>query len=60
MIILLKREIPPNFDLLYGFLNFWNTFVNAFILPFGMMSPMLYDIDVILGLLIYGDDAYLR
>ena len=56
MIILSKKEIPPNFGLLYGFLNFWNISVNAFVLPCSMMSPVLYNIATILGLLIDGDE----
>ena len=52
MIILSKKEV----SLLYGFLSFWDTSINAFSLPFGMMSLTLYDVVVIMGLSIDGDE----
>ena len=51
MILLSKKEIPPNFGLQYGFLNFWNTLANIFYLSFDMMSSMLLDMAAIVGLL---------
>lgn len=56
MIILSKKEIPPNFRLLHGSLSFWNTPVNAFVLLFSMMSPTLHDVAAIVGLLVDGDE----
>ena len=50
MILLLKKEIPPNFGLLYGFFSFWNISVNAFYLSFGMISPTLHDVAAIIHL----------
>ena len=57
MILLSKKDIPPNFGLLYDFLRFWSTVVNAFILPFGMMSPTLHDVATIVGLLVDRDEV---
>ena len=50
MILLSKKEIPPNFGLLYSFQIFWNTSTNAFCLPFGMMRPTLHDVAAITDL----------
>ena len=55
MIILSKKEIPLNFRLLYGFLGVWNMSINAFILPFGMMSLTFHDVTTIVGLPVDGD-----
>ena len=57
MILLSKKEIPPNFGLLYGFLSFWNMSANVFCLLFGMISPTLYDVVVITGLPMDGDEV---
>ena len=57
MILLYKKEVSLNFRLLYGFLSFWNTSVNTFGLPFGIMSPTLHDVVVIVGLPIDGDEV---
>ena len=56
MIILSKKEMLPNFELLYGFLSLWNTLANAFILLFGMMSLTLHDVTAVIGLLVDGDE----
>ena len=50
MILLSKKEISLKFKLLYDFLSFWNTSMNAFCLLFGMMSLMLLDVAAIIGL----------
>ena len=50
MIFLSKKEIPPNFELLYSFLNFWNTLTNDFCLLSGMISQTLLDVAAIVDL----------
>ena len=55
MIFLSKKEILSNFSLLYGFLSFWNMSVNAFYLPFSMISFTLHNVAAIIGLLMDGD-----
>ena len=50
MILLSKKEIPPNFELLYSFLNFWNTLTNDFCLLSGMISQTLLDVAAIVDL----------
>ena len=57
IILLSKKEVSLNFGLLYGFLSFWNTSVNAFNLPFNMMSPTLHDMVAIVGLPMDGDEV---
>lgn len=56
MILFSKKEILLNFRLLYGFLSLWNTSVNDFVLLFGMMSPTLHDVVVIVGLPVDRDE----
>ena len=57
MILLSKKEIPPNFGLLYGFFSFWNMLVNAFYLLYSMMSLTLHDVAAIVGLPTNGDEV---
>ena len=57
IILLSKKEIPPNFGLLYGFLSFWNTLANAFCLAFDMVGPTLHDMAAITGLPVDGDEV---
>ena len=39
-----------------AFLVFWNSTINAFVFPFGMMTPTLFDIATMLGLPIIGEN----
>ena len=55
MILLSKKEIPPNFEFSYGSVSLQNMSVNAFTLPFVMMSPTLHDVVAIIGLPVDGD-----
>ena len=57
MILLSKKEFPPNFRLLYGFLDFSNISANAFYLPFSMIGPTLHDVAAITGLPVDGDEV---
>ena len=54
--MLSKMSFFPNIDMFLAFLGFWNSAINAFLLPFGMMSPTLFNIATILGLPIIGED----
>ena len=56
MIMLSKLSFSPNIDMFLTFLGFWNTSINAFVFPFGIMSPSLLDIAIMLGLPITGED----
>ena len=56
MIMLSKLSFSPNIDMFLTLLSFWNTSINAFIFPFGIMSPSLFDVAVMLGLLIIRKD----
>ena len=52
MILFSNLNFSPNIDMFLTFLSFWNSAINAFIFPFGMMSPTLFDIATMLGVLI--------
>ena len=57
MILLSKKEIPPNFELLYSFLSFWSVSANTFYLLFGIISPMLLNVVTIVGLPVDGGEV---
>ena len=57
MILLSKKEIHPNFELLYNFLSFWNMSANVFCSLAGMIDPTLYDVVAITGLPVDGDEV---
>ena len=46
----------PSNEMFLFFLSFWNSTINAFIFPFGIMSSTLFDVATMLGLLIIGED----
>ena len=56
MIMFSKQEFSPNIDMLFSFLGFQNLAINAFVFPFGIMSPSLFDVPAILGLPIMGNE----
>ena len=56
MIMFSKLNFSPNIDMFMALIGFWNTAINAFIFPFGIMSPSLFDVAVMLRLLIIGED----
>ena len=56
MIMLSKLNFSPNIDMFLTFLGFWNSTIKAFIFPFGIMSPSLFDVATMLGLPIIGED----
>ena len=56
MIMLSKMSFSPNNEMLLTFLGFWNSTINGFVFPFEIMSPTLFDIVTMLGLLIVGED----
>lgn len=49
-----KQDVTPNYPLIFSFLSFWSTIINAFIFPFGAMTITLHDVALILGLSIAG------
>ena len=55
MIMLSKLSFSPNIDMFLSFLSFWNSSINAFIFSLGIMSPLLFDVATMLGLLIIGN-----
>ena len=56
MIIFSKLNFSPNINMFVALISFWNTAINACVLPFGIMSPSLFDVAVMLGLPIIGED----
>ena len=56
IIMLSKMSFSLNIEMFLTFLGFWNSAINAFVFPFGMMSPTLFDVATMLGLPIIGKD----
>ena len=56
-ILLSKKELLPNFGLLYVFLGFYSTSANALCLPFNMIGLTLHDVAAITGLPVDGDEV---
>ena len=59
MIMLLKMNFSHNNGMFLTFLNFRNSTINAFVFPFKIMSPTLFDIATMLSLPIMGKDISL-
>ena len=54
--MLSKMSFSPNIEMFLTFLGFWNLAINAFVFPFGIISPTLFDVPTMLGLPIIGED----
>ena len=57
MIMLSKQDFSPSIDMILTFIDFWNSAINAFVFPFGIMSPSLFNAVAILGLLIISEEV---
>ena len=55
MIMLSKLSFSPNIEMFLSFISFWNTAINAFVIPFRIMLPSLFDVAVMLSLPIVGE-----
>ena len=56
VIMLSRISFSPNNEMVLAFLDFWNSAINAFVFPFGIMSPTLFDVAIMLRLPITGED----
>ena len=56
MIMFSKLNFSSTIDMFVALMGFWNTAINAFVFPFSIMSPSLFDVVVMLGLPIIGED----
>ena len=55
--MLSKLSFSPNIDMFLTLIGFWNFTIDTFVFQFRIMSPSLFDVAMMLGLPIVGEDT---